>query len=242
MTTPSWQAATTGQQGLAGHVNQVLVSHAVTAVYQGEAQASAAAGSGSVSSNGSWLAQSFTTAAGQTAVGRVTVTCLVTGSPAPWTLSIQADSGSSSPSGTALASTAVPAEFAGVSLAAVSVMLPVSGLSAATPYWLVAEAAGDASDYFGWGKSAASSGASTSPDGVTWTAQAYGLAFATWDQSAVPPLAGTWEDSGARWTYLAYSSGVLSEVGEYTAGQTAAGYAVSTRAVSYSGNLLTGVA
>jgi hypothetical protein len=87
------------------------------------------------------------------------------------------------------------------------------------------------------------SGASYSATGTSWTAAAYGLTYQVYDQSAVPPLTATWEDSGARWTSLGYNgSGQLAALGEYTAGQAANGYTASDRALSYSGSRLTGVA
>lgn len=242
MTAPAWLAATPGYSALAGQVNQFLATHAVTYVYQGTEQANqSTAGSGSVASNGLWIAQSFATAAGQTAAGYVVVTAAVTGSPAPWTFSIQANSGGA-PSGTALVSAAVPKEFLSGTAAAQAVMLPVTGLTAATTYWIVAQAVGDSGDHFNWSKSNQASGAATSANGTSWTAQAYGLLYQVRDQSPVAPLAGTWEDSGARWTALAYTSGELTGIEEYTAGQAANGYTVSSRALTYTGNLLSGVA
>ena len=242
MTSPPWLAATAGQAGQAGQVNQFLTSHAVTCVYTGAEQASqSTAGTGGVNSDSLWIAQSFATAVGQTTAGYVVLTAAVTGTPAPWTVSIQADS-AGAPSGTALVSAAVPKEFLSGTAAAQLVMLPVTGLTASTTYWIVAEAAGDVSNYFTWSKSNQVSGASTSSNGTTWTAQAYGLLYQVWDQSTVAPLAGTWEDSGARWTALAYTSGQVTGIKEYTAGQAANGYTVSARTLSWSGAFLTGVA
>jgi hypothetical protein len=243
MTAPAWLAATSGYPALAGQVNQFLASHAVTYVYTGALQANqGTAGSGSVASDGTWIAQSFTAASGQTTAGYVTVTAAVTGSPAPWTVSLEADNGSGAPSGTVLASAAAPKEFMSGTAAAVTVMLPYSGLTPSARYWIAAAAAGDASDYYAWSKSNQASGASTAPDGVTWTAQSYGLLYQVFDGTPVQPLAGTWEDSGARWTVLSYTSGQLTRIREYTAGQAANGYAVSARTLSYSGSALTGVA
>jgi len=241
--TPAWLGATAGYNAYAGQVNQFLGTHAVTYVYAGAVQASqGTAGSGGVNSDGLWIAQSFATGSGQTAIGYVTVTAAATGAPAPLAVSVQASSGGA-PSGTALATTMLPEEFLTGTPAAVPVMLPVSGLSASTTYWIVAAAVGDASDYFTWSKSNQTSGASTSANGTTWTAQSYGLLYAVYDQSPVPPLAGTWEDSGARWTALAYDgSAQLAGVREFTAGQSAAGYTASSRALSYSSGLVTGVA
>ncbi len=243
MPTPAWLGATAGYNAYAGQVNQFLGAHAVTYVYAGVEQASeATAGSGGVNSDGLWIAQSFATASGQTTTGYVTVTAKVTGTPAPLSVSIQATS-SGAPSGTALVSTSLPKEFLTGSAAAVSVMLPVTGLTASTTYWIVANAVGDASDYFTWSKSNQTSGASTSTNGTAWTAQAYGLLYAVYDATPAEPLAGTWEDSGARWTSLAYNAGgQLTAIGEYTAGQSAAGYTASARALAYSAGLLTGVA
>jgi len=242
--TPAWQAPTSGQQANAGAVNQLLGTHAITYVWSGVLAASSTAGSGTVSSLGTWLAQKFTTAAGQTAAGYVTVTIGLSGSPAtgPWTFSLQANSGSA-PSGTALVSAAVPKEFLSSGTAAQQVMLPVTGLTAAATYWIVAQSAGSSGNVFQWLKSTAGTGASTSTNGTSWTAQAYGLTYQVYDQAAVLPLQGTWEDSGARWTDLTWSSGQLTGIEEYTAGQTAAGYTAASRTLSYSSaGLLTGVA
>jgi hypothetical protein len=240
---PTWQAATAGLSALAGHVNQLLVSHAITYVWTGTQQAAqSTAGSGGTSSNSLWIAQSFATAAGQTTTGYVVVTASVTGSPAPWTFSIQANS-SGAPSGTALTSAAVPKEFLTGSPAAQAVMLPVTGLTASTTYWIVAQAVGGVSDFFTWSKSNQTSGASTSSNGTTWAAQTYGLLYKVFDETPVMPLAGTWEDSGARWAALASNgSGQLTGIEEYTAGQAANGYAASARTLTYVNGLLTGVA
>jgi hypothetical protein len=78
---------------------------------------------------------------------------------------------------------------------------------------------------------------------VTWTAQAFGLRYSVYDQSPVPPLIGICEDAGARFTLLTWSASAgPATVREFTSGQTIAGYAESSRALSYSNGLLTGVA
>lgn len=237
---PAWQGATAGQPPLAAQANQFLGPHAATLVYAGTQQAAqSTAGSGAVNSNGLWIAQSFTTGAGQAAVGRVVLTLAVTGSPAPLTVGLFANSGGA-PAGSALVSAAVPREFLTGTAAALSIPLPAAVIASAT-YWIVAAAVGDASDYFSWSKSNQASGASTSPDGITWTAQTYGLLFQVYDQTATGSLTHTFEDSGARWTGLEYVSGQVTGLQEYTAVQ-ASGYAESNRVLSYSGTLLTGVA
>ena len=243
MPTPAWLGATTGYDAYAGQVNQFLATHAVTYLYTAAEQAvQGTAGSGGVNSDGLYIAQSFATTSGQTAVGYVVLTAKVTGTPAPLSVSVQATS-AGAPSGTALASTSLPKEFLTGTATAVQVMLPVTALTASTTYWIVAAAAGDASDYFTWSKSNQTSGASTSTNGTSWSAQAYGLLYAVYDQSPVLPLAGTWEDSGARWTSLGYDSGgQLTSIGDYTTGQSAAGYTASNRTLTWTDGLLTGVA
>jgi hypothetical protein len=239
---PVWQAATPGQPGMAGHVNQLLVTHPAVYVWAGALQAAQqTAGPGGAASNGTYLAQAFTTGSGQVTTGAVVVTAGFTGSPAPWGFSLQAGSGSF-PSGTPLASAWLPPEFASASPGPVTLLLPASGLAASTQYWIVAAPQGTSSAYFTWAKSNQSSGAATSADGVTWAAQGYGLMFQVRDGAPAGLLTGITEDGGARSTVFLYAGGMVGAVLEFTAGQTAAGYAASARAASYSGPLLTGVA
>jgi hypothetical protein len=227
---------------LAGQVNQYLVSHAATFVQAGTRQAAqTTVGSGFASSVNQWIAQSFTTSASQTATGYVTVTASATGTPPPWTFSIQASS-SGTPSGAPLVSAPVPHEFVPSPSGLVTVILPVSGLSPSVTYWIVASSSGDVSDNFAWYKSNQVSGAATSTDGSSWSPQSFGMLYQVFDGSLTPPLTGVWEDSGARWTLYGYSSNRVSSVREFTTGQTAGGYAASVRGLSYSGGLLTGVA
>lgn len=242
MNAPVWLGATTGQPGQAGQVNQFLAAHAVTYLYQGtQKSAQINASAGAPASNGLYLAQSFSTAGGQTVTGYVMVYAAVTGSPAPWVISLQSDN-SSAPSGTVLSSAAVPKEFVTGIGGWVSVPLPATGLTASTRYWIVATAVGDSSDKYTWQKSNQVSGCSTSTNGTTWNAQAFGLMYQVYDQTLTLPLAGTWEDSGARWTWLSYTSGLVTGLQEYTAGQTANGYTAANRVLSYSSGILTGVA
>lgn len=250
--TPTWQAPTTGQQANAGAVNQLLATHAITYVYTGSLQASVITdASAHQSGNGLWLAQRFTMGASQTTTGRVV--CGIgsfTSSGASLgvaTLSLQADS-AGAPSGTALSSTTVYTEYAyaasshGVASALVSYPLPATGLTASGTYWLVLSAAGSGGNHYTWEESTAGTGASTSTNGTSWTAQAFGFRYQVYDASAVAPLLGTWEDSGARWSAMAYTSGELTSLYEFTTGQTAAGYMSSARTLTYSSGLLTGVA
>jgi hypothetical protein len=223
-------------------VNQFLAAHQVQYLYTGTLQAGSSAWAGSTEeSSSAWFAQKFTAGASQVLVGYVQMhLALLTGSPPPWVISLQADSGGA-PSGTPIVSAVLPAELAG-GTSWVTVPLPAA-VTASGAYWIVAPVTGDGSDWFGWSVSGAGSGASISSNGTAWAAQAFGMAFQVYDQSPGGPLAATWEDSGARWTAPAYGSGgQLTGLGEYTAGQAPGAYAASSRTLAWAGGLLTGVA
>lgn len=241
MATPAWIGASTGQPPLSAQINQFLGTHAATMVYTGAQQDhQASAGSGAANSNGLYIAQSVTAGSSYTG-GRVVLTLAVTGTPTPWSLSIQSNSGAA-PSGTVLGGpVSLPPGFVTGSAAAVSI--PVSAaLTNGTKYWIVANAAGDAGDFFAWSKSNQASGASTSTNGVTWAAQTYGLLFQVWDNTLVQPLVHTLEDSGARWTTWAFTTqSAPSKLSEYTVSQAAADYVQSVRSFGYTNGLLTSV-
>jgi hypothetical protein len=141
-------------------------------------------------------------------------------------------------------SVTVSAEYSYAAPSVMVVPLPVAGLTPSTTYWLVAAPVGDAVNHYFWNKSNQASGSSTSPNGTAWTAQAYGLTFQVFDQSASGLLTCTWEDGGARWTWLAYNTtaGInqITEYAEYTAAQNSS-YVQSFRNFAYSNGLLTGV-
>ena len=242
MPVPTWQAPSAGYPALAGSVNQFLGAHQVQYLYAGTLQASqAVAGASYALTDDLWTAQSFTTGSAQTAVGYVQVSASVTGSPGPLALSLQASSGGV-PSGTPLVTAMLPAGFLSGSPAYVTVPLPAA-VTASTGYWIVAAATGDGFDYSSLQQSNQASGTSTSPSGTSWTAQAYGLLYAVYDQSPGGPLAATWEDSGARWTAPAYGSGgQMAGLNEYTAGQAPGSCAASSRTLTWTSGLLTGVA
>jgi hypothetical protein len=240
MATPTWIGATPGSLPLAAQVNEFLSTHAITYLYSGAlAGSQTTLGSGGVNSNGLYIAQQFT-AGSSFSLGRVVFGFnTVTGSPtAPTTVSIQTSSGGA-PSGTALVTTTVPPQFLASN---VSVPVPCT-LTSGTVYWIVLAAVGDASDFVTWLKSNQVSGASTSTNGTSWTAQGYGLYYSLWDQSALPPLAHTWEDGGARWTSELYTGvNELSSLREYTVAQGSGQYISSSRALTYSGTNLISVA
>lgn len=238
MATPAWIGASPAQPQLAAQVDQFLGTHAATYVYTGVSLGSAAVGSGSVATNGLYVAQAFSPASNQSP-GRFVLTMSVTGTPPPLALSIQTTA-SSSPSGTVLAAVWVPYTYFTGTAAALSFPMPCSFTGGST-YWIVANAVGDASDFYSLSKSASATGVRTSANGTSWTAQSYGLAYNRFDQSPVLPLLHTWEDSGARWTTLAAnSSNQPTSLDEYTAAQGGQ-YVYSSRSLTYSSGELVSI-
>lgn len=251
-TAPTWQAAVAGQPPRAAHVDQLLGPHATTVLYLGnQTDGQTTSGGTTVATNGLYLAQQITTAAGQTAIGSVSLALTSTttsgASLAPATVSLYANS-AGAPTGSPLISVTYTAEYAyqasggGTSTTRIRIPMPVTGLTASTTYWLVVAAAGTPSNNYVWHQSNQTSGASTSPDGATWTAQAYGLMYTVNDQTASGQPRTTWSDGGARWSMYTYNAaGLITAYYEYTAGQTASGYVQSSRAFTYSGNSLTSI-
>ena len=245
MPTTTWLAATTGQPPLAQQINQLLTTHTIQNLYTGTLKASVTTTGGTTTStNGLWLAQSFTTAVGQTTVGY----CLIQVFPSPST----SDSTKLGPTtvslytnvagqpGVPIVTAGLSAEYSNVGPLDLLVPIPATGLTASTQYWIVVSAAGNVSFSYVWNRSTSASGASTSPNGTAWTSQAYGFKYQIFDQSIVQPLAATWEDGGQRWTVniRLTTNGSISQYAEYTAGQTTPGYTQSFRTFSYSNGLI----
>lgn len=246
---PAWLGATTGGSnvGQAGQINQFLGSHTAQYLYAGtQTSAQTTAGTGGVTTNGTYLAQSFTTAMGQTAVGYVTANILSTSAPASLIVGLYASSGGA-PTGSALVSVTASKEYVAFAPSYITLPLPVTGLTASTTYWIVTQPSGTSgAACFTWNKSNQVSGASTSTNGTTWTAQTYGLLYTVYDQSIITPLTATWEDAGARWTWFNYNTnGTISQFTEYTVSQGTNNYVQSDRNLTYGGSpaiVLTGVA
>lgn len=243
--TPNWLAATTGQTPQAAQINQLLGAHTSTQLYTAtQTAAQLTTGAGTVSSNGLYIAQSFSTAAGQTAIGYVVAYISTTATSAsqlvPTTLSLYANS-AGAPTGSPLVSVTMTAEYVSSAPTLVTFPLPITGLTASTTYWLVLAPAGNATYSYLWHESNQVSGASTSTNGTAWTAQAYGLVYAVYNQAVTGSLVCTWQDSGARWTWAGYNStNLVNTYAEYTVGQTNTGYLQSFRTLSYSNGRLTG--
>lgn len=237
MTTPTWQAATAGQLPKADQVNQYLGTHQAQLIYTGTQKAAQnTAGVGNTNTNGLYIAQSFATAVGQTTIGYVNLTVSTTGGLtglAPTTVSIYTNVAGAP--GTLVKSMTATGEHVAASPVIVTYPLPVTGLTASTTYWIVMAAAGDASHFYGWHRSNQVSGASTSVNGTAWSAQAYGMLYQVYDQTITPPVVASWEDDGARWVWFSFNvDGTLTEISEYTSGQTATGYSQSFRDFAYS--------
>lgn len=163
-------------------------------------------------------------------------TLAVTGAPAPLTISVRAST-AGVPSATPLVSVSVPKEFLTATANLTLLPLPAAGLTPSTTYWLVASATGDSGNHYTWPKSTQTTGAATSPDGITWTTQSFGLLFQVYDQSATGHLMNTYEDAGSRWSAFAYdTNGRATVLAEFTQGQTPTGYAVSERNFTYFSN------
>lgn len=241
MAAPVWLGAASGSTPAAAQANQLLFAHSIIMLYQGVQQdAQTTAGTGTAStSGGTYLAQHFTTGASQTSLGYATAYILGGTTGFPLSMSVYA-SAAGAPTGSPLITVQASSEYIGFGPTLLVFPLPLT-VTASTVYFLVA--APPASGAYTWTKSNQVSGAYTSTNGTTWTAQAYGLEYQIYDQTVTGPLTAIWEDGGARWSWLNINavSGQLTQLSEYTVAQ-ASGYVQSDRNLSYSGTLLTGVA
>jgi hypothetical protein len=243
MATPAYLSASANSTTYAAQINQFLGAHATTFIYTGVSLGGATTlGSGSVNTDGLYIAQEFVPGTAQTP-GRFTFQMSLTGTPGPLTVSIQTSTGGA-PSGTAVATTVVPYEYVPGTSMVVSIPLPCS-LAASTDYWAVFNAVGDASDYYSLYKSNQTSGASTSTNGSSWTAQTYGLYYQRFDQSASPStnMLHTYEDSGAKWTAWTWNGDYqVSELQEYIVAEGSGNYFWSQRTFTYFSESLVTVA
>jgi len=112
---PPWQAATTGSAPLARHINQFLGAHQVQVLYQATQTAAVVTnGAAHSNSNSLYMAQSFTTAVGQTKIGYVSTPLgsYVSNEAllGPFTLSLYANS-AGAPSGPAIVTTQIATQY-----------------------------------------------------------------------------------------------------------------------------------
>lgn len=247
---PTWLAAAPQQPGNAGMINQFHGYHnAVFMGAQGTLQSNQSVGTGIFqNSSTNWLSTTFQTGLTQTTIGVIKLAlATVGGSPtlpliAPIVVSIYTDN--LGVPGTLVASATLNNEYVYTSSFWVSVPFGVTGLAASTNYHVVTAIVGSASHYYTWQQSTQGTGAATSPDGVTWTTQSYGLMYQVYDFTGSPTNGQPGfivEDNGARWTQVTYNS--LNQpvtIAEYTTGQNGT-YLYQTRTLSYTQGLLTGI-
>jgi len=249
MATATWLAATAQQPTRPGQINQFLGSHSSSWLYSGNTlQDSQSTGSGLyISTASQYLAQTVTTGSSQTTIGQVRLQIsTVGGSPVtatipPLVVGLYANSGGL-PTGAALGSVSLTEQYVYSAPFWMVVPLTVTGLTSGTPYQLVVSPAGTGTNYYVWQRSNQTSGASTSPDGATWTAQPYGFMYQMYDQSGTtgPPLTLT-DDGGARVTSFTYNSaGQLTGITESVVAQGGGSF-FSSRTIAYSGSFPTGV-
>jgi hypothetical protein len=249
MAAPVWLGASPGFVGYAGAVNQFIGSHASVFGYSGSA-IQASDGNGAAvydSTDALFLAQEFTTGPSQTTIGSVQLQIsTVGGSPitttiTPLTVSLYASS-FGVPDGSPIATAFVPEQAVYSSPFWLSVPLGLSGVLPSTAYQLVVGAAGTATAYYVWQRSVTLFGASTAPDGSTWTTQAYGYMYRVFDNSGTTGSVQTLtDDSGARVVSFTYNAnGQPATITETTQTQNGLGL-TQTRTLTYSGTYVTGI-
>lgn len=246
---PTYLAAVAGRAANSGQINQFLGSHQTQFVYAGGAiQSQAAIGTSVYETTATqWYSQLFATTSSQTSIGAVNVQIsTVGGSPTlqlipPLVISLYADS-AGQPTGSPLVTNTVSSSFVYSAPFWLTVPLPIIGLTPSTFYHITVQMVGSGTNYYVWQHSNTGSGASTSPDGVTWTGQSYGLMYQVLDTSGTGQLNYIYEDGGAQWSQLSYNSlGLLSQITQFTTGQTVAGNLQTTRTLTYTNGFLTGV-
>lgn len=248
--TPTWLGATAGFSGVAGQANQFLGTHAAQFVYSGTLREGQSTGSSVYSSSQStWLSQEFTTASTQTSISYLQLQIsTVGGSPTlqlinPLIVSLYADS-LGFPTGSPLITTTVSSQQVYNSGFWLVVPMPITSLTGLTNYHIVTQAVGTATHYYTWQQAVSGTGAATSSDGVSWTAQSYGFMYQVYDQSGTlgSKVNAVIEDNGARLTQFTYNAnGTLATTNEYNVAQGTNTYLSQNRTFTYTNGLLTGV-
>lgn len=241
--TPDWVGANAGSALFAGQVNQFMGGHQANILFQANIRAqssTATATSTNQTCTSLYVGIPFTTTSTQTTVGYISLNmiCSNPGSPTtslPITVGVYPDSGSNSPVITSpLVLTTLTREFVFQAPYPLLIPIPVTGLTPSTKYWIVTTPGPNDGVNYRIVQATTTSGGvcSTSSNGTTWTAQAFGLAYAIYDQVPLSvqnlgsSIVGTWEDGGQRWTVqfrktsgTAPVNNFITSVYEYTAGQ-----------------------
>lgn len=247
--TQNWTAAVAGQGANAGMINQFLGSHSASFLRSGGTiQSQNNIGNAVYQSTATqWLSQIFAMGASQSTIGGVNIQLsAVGGSPInqtinPLTVQIYADAGGL-PTGSPLATVTINETVVYSAPFWLTVPLVLTGLTPNAFYHVAVEMVGNGTNYYAWQESTPTFGAATSPDGVNWTLASYSLMFQVTDLTGTGQLQYIIEDNGARTLQLSYNSqGLLSQIVEYTVGQTTLGNLQNTRSLTYTNGFLTGV-
>jgi hypothetical protein len=248
-TIPSWLGAQVAYPGNAGLVNQLLAHHNALYQYSGQSIVSQQATGSAVyiDTLNQWLSQAITTGSSQTELSGLGLQLsTIGGSPTltlipSLTVSLYADS-VGLPTGSALASATVTSPYVYSSSFWVQIPLFASGLTASTTYHLVTSITGTTGHYYVWQESNQLTGCATAPDGVTWTAQPFGLMYQVYSQTGVSGNITTIsEDNGALTTMLAYNSlQQISSITQYVQLQDGTS-SQSSGTLTYTNGLVTGV-
>ena len=246
MPTPSYIAVTDGDAFTAGQINQYLGTHDISYIYAG---ASVNSNTGTIAAYDELydqaVAQSFF-AASTGAVGWITLWARAASVGSDVIFSIQPDSGGSGPTGTVLGQTLVPADrFSSDSAgAAVTFPIPVTGLTPGDVYWVCASMGGSSVSYVELSYIAAHAGLATSAGGsAAWSISAStSLYFDISSGDTFGNIYGTWEDDGARWTWITWVDGLPTDIYEYVLGSAPGNEFESARVVTYAGVLPVAVA
>lgn len=248
MATPTYLAASTGSRGDAGLITQFLGGHNAQWLYSGAVlQSQQATGTAVYESLAATsYSQLITTGSSQTTIGSVALQIsAVGGSPttatiSPLTVGLYAAAGGM-PTGSVIASAQVVEPYVYTQPFWCQIPLLATGLSPSSTYCLVVSGLSTGSAYYAWQCSNQASGAATSPDGVAWSAQPYGLMYQVYDTSVSGQIQSIVADSGSRIVTFTWSGSTLTGIAEFTLSQSGAALA-SNRTLTYASNgLLTGV-
>jgi hypothetical protein len=247
---PTYQAATVGFAGSAGQANQFLAPHNATFVYSGAVLTDSRTTGSAVYTNtdGQYISQQFVTTSTQTEISQVWLQVsavngsAVTNNIDPLVVSIYADFGGF-PTGSALATSSLTETVIYGSSFWVVFLIPLSGMTPSSTYHIITSPAGvSGTHYYVWQRNNQTSGALTSTDNADWNIETYGLMYQVYDQTAFGTVQYIVEDNNSRWTQFGYSAqGLVTSITEYTIDQTGSGNLYSSRTLSHTDELITGI-
>ncbi len=246
MATPTWHAISTGNNGSAEDINQFLGTHAITYIHEGTVQVSGSNGTAVTYFDTTevaqiWLDQPWKTTATQTSVTRVDFYWGANSAQPTFTLSLQTDNGSGSPSGTVVGA---PINYIGGYGGSQIVSFPYPAtLTVSTLYhWVFSDIAGPTYYQSFQGNGTVVGYAALYGSGTTqptsWASLGATVGFDVY-AGTNGPLYHTFEDAGARWTSILWTGGTNTPPTYYL--ESVDPFAV-VRGLSYTNGVLTGVA